>query len=153
MAVLSVMVFTYIYGTTSPATNCARRAVVSLGQGASSSDGDVAQRAALLAQQLRREIIEAEDELRVEVEHSKKFMMRGDGLRHDFRSSGWPRRRALMRGAADNEAALLKAMKEAEAAGLPDEFMEDALRTANALAVARAEVEDDFVRLEGGTTP
>mmetsp|Transcript_547 Transcript_547/g.1115 ORF Transcript_547/g.1115 Transcript_547/m.1115 type:complete len:168 (-) Transcript_547:84-587(-) len=122
--------------------------VMSLGPGA--SDEGVAKRAALLAKQMRREIVEAEDELRCEVEHCKKFILRGDGLRCDFRRASWHRRRALIRGAADNEAALLEAMRQAEASGLPEKFMEDALWTANALAVARAEIEDDFQRLEGG---
>ena len=56
----------------------------------------ISQRAARQAEVLRQVIIEAEAELRAEVEHSKKFLLRGDGLRYDFHRSGWPRRRALV---------------------------------------------------------
>ena len=40
-------------------------------------------------------------------------------------------------------------MADAREAGLPPEYMEDAVRVANALAVARAEISADYLRLEG----
>jgi hypothetical protein len=113
-------------------------------------DAGIADRAAQLAADLRQSVEEAEDELRVEVEHSKKFLMRGKGLRHDVTHSHASRRRALIRGAFENEKALWNAMEQAELAGLPREYIEDALRTANALALSRAEIEADHLRLEDG---
>ena len=94
------------------------------------------------ARRLRRAIEDAEEELLVEAEHAKKFMWRGSGLRHDFEHAHDARRRALMQGAADNEAALGRALEEAEAAGLPQEYMEDAIRTVNQLAITRAELQE-----------
>lgn len=41
----------------------------------------------------------------------------------------------------------------AQAAGLPSQYMEDAIRLANSMAVARAEMEQDYVRLEGAPRP
>ena len=110
---------------------------------------DVVEQAAVQALKLRRSIEDAEEMLQVEVTHSLKFMWRGKGLRHDFAHSRSARRRALLRGVRDNERALLTAMDEAIAAGLPREYLEDAVRAANSLAVARAEIEQDYVRLEG----
>ena len=46
-----------------------------------------------------REAKAFEEELRAEVEHSKKFLLRGRGLRHDFAKSRMRRRRALPQGA------------------------------------------------------
>ena len=105
-----------------------------------------------LAQGLRRAIEDAEEEVLVEVQHSKKFMWRGKGLRYDFATASPTRRRALLKGVADNERALLAAMKEAQAVGLPPEYMEDALRVANSLAIERAQLEQDYARL-GGAGP
>ena len=107
----------------------------------------LATEASLLADRLRTHIESAEDELRVEVEHCKKFMWRGDGLRHDFAHAQPSRRRALLRGVAANEQALLQAMSEAESAGLPREYMEDAIRCAASLAVVKAEIEHDYLKL------
>ena len=100
---------------------------------------------------LRGQIEEAEDDLRVEVEHTKKFMWRGKGLRHDFVSARAPRQLALLRGAAANEKALVGAMEAALAAGLPRQYMEDALRVANSLAVVRAEMERDYIAQRTGS--
>lgn len=83
------------------------------------------------------------------LQHSKKFMWRGDGLRHDFAHARQARRRALIKGVADNERALLTAMESAQAAGLPREYMEDAIRVLNSLAVARAQLDLDQARLTG----
>ena len=115
--------------------------------------GDVAKQAASLANSLRRRLEDAEEELNVEVVHSTKFLTRGDGLREDFARSKKARRLRLMRGAADNERALLRAMEDAEAAGLPRRYLENAIRVANALAVARAEIEWDYRRIEGTPPP
>jgi len=52
----------------------------------------------------------------------------------------------LVQGAADNEAALGRALEEAEAAGLPQEYMEDAIRTVNQLAITRAELLEAYKR-------
>ena len=106
----------------------------------------VAAQVSQLAQDMRRKIEDAEEELHVEVVHSKKFLLRGDGLRMDFARAGARRRRALLQGAVDNEKALLAAMVDAEEAGLPKEYMEEAIRVANSLAVARAEIEADDAR-------
>mmetsp|Transcript_46852 Transcript_46852/g.138296 ORF Transcript_46852/g.138296 Transcript_46852/m.138296 type:complete len:153 (-) Transcript_46852:70-528(-) len=107
----------------------------------------VAGQAAQLASKLRREIEDAEEELHVEVEHSKKFLLRGRGLREDFATSRRARRKALLRATADNEAALVAAMRDAKTAGLPQEYLEEAVRVANAVAVARAEIEWDAAKL------
>ena len=93
---------------------------------------------------LRVSIEDAEEELRAEVEHSKKFMCRGDGLREDFARSRYRRRRALLLGAAENERALLEAMNEASSRGLPAQYLEEALTVANNLALARAELQKDW---------
>ena len=125
-------------------------ATASIGGRPSGASSELASEAAALATRLRRAVEDAEDEVRVEVEHSKKFMWRGDGLRADFRRSGMRRRRALVRGASENERALWAAMREAESAGLPHEYLEEALRVANELAVARVELQREFDReLEG----
>ena len=92
---------------------------------------------------------DAEEEMQVEVEHSTKFLTRGDGLRHDFSTADSARRRRLLRGVWENERALLEAMREAEATGLPREYMEKAIRVQLALSVARTELEADYERLEG----
>ena len=91
--------------------------------------------------------------MRVEALHSSKFLLRGQGLRHDFAHAGSARRRALLRGAAQNERALVAAMEEASAAGVPAKFLDEALRVANALAVAQAELASDYMRLEGKAPP
>ena len=110
---------------------------------------EVAAYAASLASKMRKTLEDAEEELEVEVVHSSKFVMRGDGLREDFARSGRARRRKLMRGAADNEQALLQAMHDAESAGLPRVYMEKAVAVLNMLSLARAEIEADFKRYEG----
>ena len=109
-------------------------------------DGSVAAQAAEETLRLRRAIEDAEEELLVEVQHAKKFMWRGSGLRHDFEHARDARRRALVQGAADNEVALGRALEEAEAAGLPQEYMEDAIRTVNQLAITRAELLEAYKR-------
>ena len=81
-----------------------------------------------LVLQLKGQLEDAEEEMNVEVEHTKKFLWRGSGLRHDFSTADSARRRRLLRGVWDNERALCAAMREAEAAGLPREYMEDAIR-------------------------
>ena len=106
----------------------------------------VAERAAELANRLRRSVGDAEEELRVEVATSSKFMWRGDGLRRDFAFSRPARQRALMRGALENEKALLTAMEEAQTAGLPREYMEEAVRVLAELAVVRAEIQRHYLR-------
>ena len=106
----------------------------------------LSEQAASLASTLRARVEEAEEELHVEVTHSKKFMWRGDGLKSDFAKAGRSRRRALMQGAADNERALILAINEAEAAGLPREYTEEAIRVVHELAITRgamAELERD----------
>jgi len=110
----------------------------------------VAEAATRATQELRGLIEDAEDDLRVEVEHTKKFMWRGKGLWHDFSTARAPRQLALLRGAADNERALMGAMEAALAAGLPRQYMEDAIRTANSLAVVRAKMESDYVAQRPG---
>ena len=107
---------------------------------------DIALQAAEETHRLRRAIEDAEEELLVEVQHAKKFMWRGSGLRHDFEHARDARRRALVQGAADNEVALGRALEEAEAAGLPQEYMEDAIRTVNQLAITRAELLEAYKR-------
>ena len=109
-------------------------------------DSSVAAAAAEETRRLRRAIEDAEEELLVEVQHAKKFMWRGSGLRHDFEHARDARRRALVKGAADNEAALGRALEEAEAAGLPQEYMEDAIRTVNQLSITRAELLEAYKR-------
>lgn len=109
-------------------------------------DDSLAAQAAEETRRLRRAIEDAEEELLVEVQHAKKFMWRGSGLRHDFEHSRDARRRALVQGAADNEAALGRALEQAEAAGLPQEYMEDAIRTVNQLAITRAELMEAYKR-------
>ena len=59
----------------------------------------------------------------------------------------------LLRATADNEQALLQAMQDAELAGLPRTYMEDAIRVANMLALARAEIESDYLRSEQDAPP
>lgn len=94
--------------------------------------------------QLRVSIEDAEEQLRAEVEHSKKFMCRGEGLREDFARSRYRRRRALLLGAAENERALLEAMNHAQYQGLPAQYLEEALTVANNLALSRAELQQDW---------
>ena len=114
---------------------------------------DVAAYAATMASQMRKKIEDAEEDLLCEVVHSSKFVLRGDGLREDFARSGSARRRRLLRATADNEQALLQAMQDAELAGLPRTYMEDAIRVANMLALARAEIESDYLRSEQDAPP
>ena len=103
--------------------------------------------ATTLTSRLREKIEDAEDELLVEVVHSKKFLFRGDGLREDFAKAGPARRRALLKGCVDNEQALWRALADAEVAGLPQEYLEDGIRVANELAIARAQLAHDYERL------
>ena len=107
----------------------------------------VSSAATTLTSRLREKIEDAEDELLVEVVHSKKFLFRGDGLREDFAKAGPARRRALLKGCVDNEQALWRALADAEVAGLPQEYLEDGIRVANELAIARAQLAHDYERL------
>ena len=107
----------------------------------------VSSAATTLTSRLREKIEDAEDELLVEVVHSKKFLFRGDGLRKDFAKAGPARRRALLKGCVDNEQALWRALADAEVAGLPQEYLEDGIRVANELAIARAQLAHDYERL------
>ena len=107
----------------------------------------VSSAATTLTSRLREKIEDAEDELLVEVVHSKKFLFRGDGLREDFAKAGPARRRALLKGCVDNEQALWRALADAEVAGLPHEYLEDGIRVANELAIARAQLAHDYERL------
>ena len=107
----------------------------------------VSHAATTLTSRLREKIEDAEDELLVEVVHSKKFLFRGDGLREDFAKAGPARRRALLKGCVDNEQALWRALADAEVAGLPQEYLEDGIRVANELAIARAQLAHDYERL------
>ena len=45
----------------------------------------------------------------------------------------------------DNEQALWQAVEDAETAGLPQEYLEDAIRVANQLAVVRAELQTAYL--------
>ena len=129
----------------------ARTALLVTSMGAQDApESGLAEQAAELALRLRHDIEDAEEELNVEVVHCKKFLCRGEGLRHDFVHSRPARKRALVRGALENEKALLAAMEAADESGLPREYMDEAISVANALAVARAEIEDDYMKLMGG---
>mmetsp|Transcript_24747 Transcript_24747/g.45443 ORF Transcript_24747/g.45443 Transcript_24747/m.45443 type:complete len:192 (+) Transcript_24747:33-608(+) len=94
--------------------------------------------------ELRKVLKSAEEEMVAETEHSKKFMWRGRGLRHDFTNADQARQRALLKGAIDNEQALWSAVEEAEAAGLAQEYLEDAIRVANQLGIIRAELQSAY---------
>ena len=131
-----------------PALRCDRRGAPVLAlQQDGSPQSTVAEQAAELTARLRRAVEDAEEELRVEVVHSSKFMWRGDGLRRDFASARPARQRALLRAVIENEGALLAAMEEADAAGLPRDYMEDAIRVLGELALVRAELQRDYVRV------
>ena len=101
------------------------------------------------AEEMRQEIEEAEEQLQAETVHAKKFMWRGEGLRLDFEHARRPRRLALIQGARDNEKALCRVLEEAEAAGLPQEYLEESIRVLNELAIQRALLEREFARHEG----
>ena len=114
----------------------------------------LANEALRLAKELRVAVADAEEELEVEVVHSKKFLCRGDGMLQDFLNSSRKRRRAIILGAEANEKALLAAMKGALAMGLPREYLKEANEVALALALGRAEIEREYQKAyylgEGG---
>ena len=99
------------------------------------------------ARSLRQAMEDAMEELHAETTHCKKFLWRGDGLRTDFANARRARRRALVMGVSENEAALCRALKEAEAVGLDQEDLEESIRVANELAVARTELQQSFLRM------
>ena len=101
---------------------------------------DVSSQVSVLTSRLRKALEAAEDELLCETTHAKKFMFRGDGLRTDFMQADRSRRRALLKGTLDNEAALCTAIRDAESAGLPQQYLEDAIRTQAELAICKAEL-------------
>ena len=101
---------------------------------------DVSSQVSVLTSRLRQALEAAEDELLCETAHAKKFLFRGDGLRTDFMQADRSRRRALLKGTLDNEAALCTAIRDAESAGLPQQYLEDAIRTQAELAICKAEL-------------
>ena len=109
----------------------------------------VSNQALARAEQMRRDIEDAEEQLQAETVHAKKFMWRGEGLRLDFERAKRPRRIALLRGAVDNEKALCRVLEEAEEAGLPQEYLEESIRVLNELAIQRAQIEREHARTEG----
>eukprot|EP00316_Scyphosphaera_apsteinii_P008421 CAMPEP_0119307346 /NCGR_PEP_ID=MMETSP1333-20130426/7876_1 /TAXON_ID=418940 /ORGANISM="Scyphosphaera apsteinii, Strain RCC1455" /LENGTH=447 /DNA_ID=CAMNT_0007310877 /DNA_START=95 /DNA_END=1438 /DNA_ORIENTATION=+ len=106
-------------------------------------------------EKLRAKMDDADDELRVETELGKKFLWRGQGLRADFQQARLGRRRALVNGAREKEAAIWWALEAAEACGLPQVHLEEAIRVANSLAITRAETEQAQAAMvaDGSTSP
>ena len=70
-------------------------------------------------------------------EATREVLFRGDGLRTDFMQADRSRRRALLKGTLDGEAAV-PAIRDAEA-GL-QQYLEDAIRTQAELAICKAEL-------------
>ena len=112
---------------------------------------DVSSQVSVLTSRLRKALEAAEDELLCETVHAKKFMFRGDGLRTDFMQADRSRRRALLKGTLDNEAALCTAINDAESAGLPQEYLEDAIRTQAELAICKAELWQLYIAASSDT--
>ena len=78
-------------------------------------------------------------------------------MRADFETANARRQAALVRGALENEAALWRALEEADKCGVPQEFLEEPNQVAHDLSVARAEIQDKYLSLfdrkRSGRTP